>query len=155
MAYAAAAATNLSPTAKITDPEGHRLRTDVSIFVVVVDLPLSGVRGPGGVRVADTLALERALVELEADQREDGQHEHGDDVAVEAYYYGQQRTLAEREDGQHEHGDDVAVEAYYYGQQRSLTEREGGQHEHGDDVAVEAYYYGQQRSLTEREDGQH
>ena len=51
--------------------------TDVRVSVVVVELVLRGVLDPGGIRVADALALERALVELEADERKYRQNENG------------------------------------------------------------------------------
>jgi len=57
----------------------HRaeILTDVGVPVVVVDLRLGGVERPDGVRVADALAGQRALVELQSDEREYRQHEHG------------------------------------------------------------------------------
>jgi len=51
--------------------------TDIRLFVVVVNFQLGGVLLPDRIRIADALACERALVELQADEREYRQYENG------------------------------------------------------------------------------
>ena len=51
--------------------------TGIGVSVVVVNLLLGGVQRPDRVRIVNALALERALVQLQADQSEYRQNEHG------------------------------------------------------------------------------
>ena len=55
----------------------HVVLTGVRVSVVVVDLPLGGVLKPRRVRLTDALAVQRSLVQLQADEREYRQYENG------------------------------------------------------------------------------